>query len=283
MSLILDALRKSEAERQRGQAPDLFAVPAAAPVRPARPWKVWGGYALAGLLAVVLVFLVWRRPDPPAAPVTGEEPLVAPAETTAVNPAAGVSGPIEAAVAETTAAESATAETAVTDAVVPVHPASTGSTPPTPPPAARPALPEIADAELAALRRSATPTARPTAPASTPPAAAAVTTTDLPASPATVLRPATPSAVAAEAPDANDASDSRPPRLADLPADQRAALPPLRLSMHVYAEDPARRFVILDGRRLGEGAALAEGIQLREIRRDGLVLSVRGDDYWLER
>src|SRR5690606_17956077 len=108
MSLILDALRKSEAERQRGQAPDLFAVPAAAPVRPARPWKVWGGYALAGLLAVVLVFLVWRRPDPPAAPVTGEEPLVAPAETTAVNPAAGVSGPIEAAVAETTAAESAT-------------------------------------------------------------------------------------------------------------------------------------------------------------------------------
>ena len=60
-------------------------------------------------------------------------------------------------------------------------------------------------------------------------------------------------------------------------------LPPLKLSMHVYAEDPVQRFVILDGRRLGEGAALAEGVFVQSIRRDGLVVSVRGQAYWLAR
>lgn len=260
MSLILDALRKSESERQRGQAPDLFAAAPPQPASRPRPWRAWGGYALAGLLAVALAFLVWRQAKLPATPVTGEAPAVAPAETAAT----------ESAVAEPTPVRAAPTEPA------PPTP------PPTPPPAARPAPPGIADAEPAALRNPATPraAARPAAPTPTSPTTTAVATTDLPAPPAAPPPPATPAAAATEAP---DPAGPRPPRLADLAGDQRAALPPLRLSMHVYAEDPARRFVILDGRRLGEGAAIAEGLHLREIRRDGLVLSVRGDDYWLER
>src|SRR5690606_6812904 len=74
MSLILDALRKAESERQRGQAPDLFAAAPPQPAGAPRPWRAWGGYALAGLLAVALAFLVWRQAKLPATPVTGEAP-----------------------------------------------------------------------------------------------------------------------------------------------------------------------------------------------------------------
>ena len=73
------------------------------------------------------------------------------------------------------------------------------------------------------------------------------------------------------------------PRLADLPGNERAALPPLKLTMHVYADDPAARFVILDGRRLGEGGMLGEGVLVREIRRDGVVLESGGRALLLPR
>jgi general secretion pathway protein B len=73
------------------------------------------------------------------------------------------------------------------------------------------------------------------------------------------------------------------PRLASLPASDRAQLPPLKLSMHVYAEDPTQRFVILDGKRLQEGASPASGVVIEQIRRDGLVLSVNGRRVLLAR
>ncbi|WP_146907237.1 general secretion pathway protein GspB [Arenimonas daejeonensis] len=80
-----------------------------------------------------------------------------------------------------------------------------------------------------------------------------------------------------------DTTDDPLPRLAELPASDRAQLPPLKLSMHVYAEDPAQRFVILDGKRLHEGASPAAGLVLEQIRRDGLVLSVNGQRVLLAR
>ena len=40
--------------------------------------------------------------------------------------------------------------------------------------------------------------------------------------------------------------------LSDLSTTDRQALPPLKLSMHLWNADPARRFVILDGNRVGE-------------------------------
>lgn len=73
------------------------------------------------------------------------------------------------------------------------------------------------------------------------------------------------------------------PTLSSLGAAERAQLPPLRLSMHVYAAEPAQRFVILDGQRLGEGASPAPGLVLEQIRRDGLVLSVDGQRLLLPR
>jgi general secretion pathway protein B len=92
-----------------------------------------------------------------------------------------------------------------------------------------------------------------------------------------------------EVPNPLDADDpSRGPRPGDLPLDallgaQRESLPPLRLSMHVYADDPMRRFAIVDGQRLREGDALATGLQVLAIQRDGLRLAWNDRVLWVPR
>ncbi|BCT91386.1 hypothetical protein LYSHEL_04100 [Lysobacter helvus] len=69
MSLILEALRKSEAERRRAQVPDLLAEPQpAAPVarRAAPRWPLW---IAAALVALVPILVMLR--NEPAQPVDG--------------------------------------------------------------------------------------------------------------------------------------------------------------------------------------------------------------------
>ena len=56
MSLILEALKKSEAERQRGKAPGLFVEQAVAPLRGRQRTPGWA-YALGVLLVVVVALL----------------------------------------------------------------------------------------------------------------------------------------------------------------------------------------------------------------------------------
>ena len=61
-----------------------------------------------------------------------------------------------------------------------------------------------------------------------------------------------------------------------LPYATRKDLPELNLIMHVYSDTPADRFVILDGERHAEGDTISEGLVLRQIRRDGVVLDFKG-------
>ncbi len=69
--------------------------------------------------------------------------------------------------------------------------------------------------------------------------------------------------------------------LADLDPATRKQLPPLKLSMHLWNETPARRFVILDGQRLREGDLLGE-LVIERITRDGAVLAWRGGQLRIE-
>jgi general secretion pathway protein B len=76
MSLILDALRKSEAERRRGQAPDLFA-PVAARIAPStKPRIVLLAIVAIILLAAAAALVFW--PEQPAR----RQPSVSEASTT---------------------------------------------------------------------------------------------------------------------------------------------------------------------------------------------------------
>jgi general secretion pathway protein B len=74
MSFILDALKKSEIERQRQNVPGLIDVPAA-PRRRGIPAWVWVLAGLLGINVAVLLVLLIRSPAPPAS-----HPRVAAAE-----------------------------------------------------------------------------------------------------------------------------------------------------------------------------------------------------------
>lgn len=62
------------------------------------------------------------------------------------------------------------------------------------------------------------------------------------------------------------------PLLAELPAEQRRAIPPISIEGHVYAEDSARRMVMINKRVLREGEMAGNGIKLINITWDGVVL-----------
>jgi general secretion pathway protein B len=81
MSFILDALKKSETDRQRQSAPALFEVKVAAPRR-RFPWWAVGLAVLLGVNALVLLWVVLRQPASPA-PTTASNAAPAPAATAA--------------------------------------------------------------------------------------------------------------------------------------------------------------------------------------------------------
>jgi len=266
MSLILEALRKSEAERRRGQAPDLRTeLPPVAPPRAhALPRWSWALFA-AALLA--LAWLLLARPGAEPA----QDSLPAPAATTvpggSVDPggradrAAGPAGADRAMAAtrRDTAPGRPGARVVIEPDAGAAPPASTARSEPAPP-APAPAL------DAAAAGRPATPagagvTAAPSTPSPTlpapPPAPAPAT--------AVATMPTTPAA----------APGARLLALSELSSEERRQLPPLKLSMHMWSEDPARRFVILDGQRLAEGDRAGPAV-VDAIRSDDVVLAWNG-------
>lgn len=210
MSYILDALKRSEQERQRAE----LAVPVAVALEtePARR-RGWVFFALALLVlinAAALTALFWPRAElepataPAAAPVTPT-----PAPTLAAMAGSERSEPMLARGAEQRRA------TAPAEAVR-VDPAS--QNPPTP----------------------TEPSPRP---ASAGPAPA--------------------------------------PPLSELPENFRRSLPPIPVSIHVYAEQPQARFVMVDMHRYGEGAQLSSGVTIEAITPNGLILTHRGQRFAL--
>jgi general secretion pathway protein B len=225
MSLILEALRKSEAERRRGAAPNLYSELPPATASTARRIDLrW----LAGLSAALfLAAILWLMRDHNVAqPATD-------ATVTTID--------------------------RNTDATLPsLKPVRHLSAAPAPAPAVvEPA--KIATASAPAINA--------------PPAA----TTPRPAQPDTSPVTATQRAFAAVAPLPATPTPSvdAPQSLSDLSADERKALPPLKISMHLWNPDPAQRFVIIDGNRLREGDRVGDAV-LTSIVADGVVLDWNG-------
>lgn len=65
--------------------------------------------------------------------------------------------------------------------------------------------------------------------------------------------------------------------------DVRKALPPLKLSMHVYSADPATRFVILNDSRMTEGEKTPDDVTLEKIVPDGVILEFEGHRFFYPR
>lgn len=278
MSLILEALRKSEAERRRGLPPDLHAeLPPPAPVPRGLPWPaVWWGLAGAVALASVAWWGVRGRAPSPSANETPQRAIAAPgaAAQRAAQPASLQPPPSPAPPPPTP-----TPARAASDAV-PIASEATAAAPRTAAVETRASMPAAVRGPGASGQRpgatgqgpgelsapapqAAVPAAPAPRPGSGPPVSAA---TPAPA-PANAT---TPSGAAAAPP-----AGARVLALAELDPGTRSALPPLKLSMHLWNADRTRRFVILDGQRLGEGDRIGEA-SVVSIERDGVLLDWHG-------
>jgi general secretion pathway protein B len=224
MSFILDALKKSESERQRQAGPALLEMRI---VRPSRRLPVWA-LVVGVLLIISVAVLAWLAWHPAPAPATAAAPV----------PAAGMAGNA---------------------------PAATVAQPPV---GAAPGAPGSALAPAAPI----TPVAAPPTPLQTPAQAANAATDNNPAD--------TEPAVTPPAGSTREASSS-----ANLHtyAELGGTLPELRLDLHVYAPNPAERYAFINMHKVREGDTTAEGVQVKEITREGVVLDYRGTEFLLGR
>ena len=215
MSLILEALRKSEAERRRGNTPDVAMElpPAALRVRPATPAWVWPGF----FAALVVVALVWwlagrrdvHEPTAATSPATVAAPIDTTPQAPAVVPRTPVAPPVK-----TTPSEVASAPTLQ---------------------ASRP--------DNAATRVA--PRAQASTPAQTP-------VRDIPPAQAPTTLPPAP-----------------------VPVTTATSMTGVKLSMHMWDAAADKRFVILNGQRMGEGDRNGD-VQVIAIQRDGVVVERDG-------
>lgn len=257
MSFILDALRKSEHERQRKAGPALADVPVAATRSRTNTWATAAIALLVVNLAALGLLLLRKANEAPAS--TASLPEAAAKATEPALPAAP-----------------------------PVPPATMVQGPAEPPPMLRPAVPApagpVTGNPLAEEVSGSLPAAGPQFMADA---------TGVPAGPPAVTRAPTGggTVVYETLPEADPVgprrNDPPAPTASGLPtADEVAAsgsVPELRLELHVYSSVPTDRFAFINSRKYREGDTLQEGPQVEEITRDGVVLGFRGRRFLLPR
>jgi general secretion pathway protein B len=74
-----------------------------------------------------------------------------------------------------------------------------------------------------------------------------------------------------------------PLRESRLPKEVQERLPSFLLTVHLYDADPAKRLVIIDGRRLRQGDTTRSGILVEEIFPDGVALAFDGHRFFQPR
>ena len=267
MSFILDALKKSESDRQRQSGPALFEVRVAPPRNSLPLWAI----GLAVLLAVNLVIVAWvllRRPapqEPPAATTLAQQPGPAqPAPTPAANMAPGAyPGPQQGA----TAPPSTAVPVAGSPPAAPVG-QTAGMTQQPPPTQQAPV--------------NGAPGPYPPQPANTMSAA-----NDAGGTPPESSNPDDYAPAADPGPMPGFANRVTRTTATGVPLYQEVAatnhLPNLHLDLHVFAANPQQRFVMINTHKLREGESLPEGVMVESITPDGAVLSHNGTRFLLPR
>jgi general secretion pathway protein B len=304
MSFILDALKKSETDRQRQNGPALFEVRVAPPRSGLPLWAI----ALAVLLAVNLVIVAWvllRKPasaevTPTAAQgqtaESGQQPMPPPQPMTAYQQPQGYAGqgqqgyPAQQQPPAPGMPQGGTNWAPQGQAVgqgpntVPVS----GTAPTTP------------MGQTAGMTQPAPAYPPNTGPRTgTPPGAPGAQ--QLPAgasndgpvaqgdaggeklnpddyAPATDAGPAAPFGN-----HVSKATASGLPLYQDAALAPGAHIPELRLDLHVFAAKPQERFVMINMHKLHEGDNLPEGVHVESITQDGAVLSKDGQRFFLPR
>ena len=237
MSYILDALRKSDQQRQRGTAPTLLTAQATqvAPKQPAFSLNGW----LAAVLVVAGIVIGWLRPwqtEPPA-------PATEPRAVQSLAPHPAVLAP-----------HSVASDT-------------TGKSEPEQPARAAPytAQPALAS-ESAAREPEPTAVARSQTHATLPDAATGI--------PQEAAAPAPGSPVGTGQAEAG--REDKVVSLSELPASIRQEIPSISISFHVYSSNPEARRVMINNELLRQGESLSTGLGVEQITPDGVVISYKG-------
>ena len=240
MSYILDALKRADAERERGHVPGLHThnvPPEAAPRGRKNGWIIAAVLALAAIAVALTAW--WMQPPAPA------QPSEAGAASNAAMPAASQQ-----------------------QAPTTPDPTPAASPEPSAPPPVLAAPPE------AVLPLLAPP---PPAPLTTRPEAKSTVTSTPSASPEA---PASASNSPSTQPPAAGAAAPAPVRsFAELSPEARAALPAVNVSGSTYSQNPAHRMLIANGKVVQEGQEVAPGLVLETIGPRSAVLNHRGLRY----
>ncbi|HSN69980.1 MAG TPA: general secretion pathway protein GspB [Steroidobacteraceae bacterium] len=259
MSFILDALKKSENERQRQSGPAFAEVPMAHP-RTRQPWWVFAVAALLLVNLLVLLFVLLGResaPAPASAPPLAAQPPPAappPAES-AVAPASRTVDPVVAPPSEPARAARVEPNRAQAAPAVRENPRETPA-----PSRAEPGRSLAAAAGLDEGYAELEPTL-----AYDDRAVAAT----LPAGPP-IVQPL------ASRPEPREEPAEALPTVNDLRLSGSGSFPEMHLDIHVYAPLPADRFVFINMRKYVEGQKLQEGPLVERITSDGVVLNQQG-------
>lgn len=282
MSLILEALKKSEAERRLGQAPDLLSpMPIRVSHEPRSRALTRAAWALLVLIAAAGGYWLAHDRVPsspttqPPAPSIDDERSAADITPIPTRPSSAPATP--------TARSEAARSAAETIANVPLPqdddfvrteresmPVQADAIPLPPPPqeaaipqASAPKAESVVTTQVASEPAPGSASASLALPQTAPSTAAATSSKVVPAAPEPALEAL--------------------PRLGHLLPSEREGLPPLRLSMHVYDPIPTARFVLIDGKRYREGESIRTGLSVAAIRPDGVALSYHGRRFLLTR
>jgi len=257
MSYILDALRKSEAERLREQSPDFLREPVVTPPPATRSWSGLAVALVIPVLAIAGLFL-WQGVQQPA-----EGPQ--PARPVANQPPGSVEAPVPTAAPSPTLSEAgksreplpaATALAPVSSPATEVREMGGGKVTP----AEEPRRDDVSGAANAEPQR-------------------------VPKDPGTLAR-------SAKAEEKNPrkalASEIPPPpkrvlHFNELPSVVREGLPQLAVEGYVFSEDPRSRMVVINNRMLQEGDDLGSDLKLERIGPEGAVLNYKGYRFFAPR
>jgi len=247
MSYILDALKRADAERERGAVPGLHTRQTITPA-PQAAGSAWhrAGLAAAAVLALggIAAGVWWFWPSP-----------VSPVRLAAVAPAV-VKLPAPAPVPAPTPMPVPVPTPAPIPAPAPVRKPAVVA------PRAAPSLPPAAP--VAARKPAPKPESKPKLP--------------LPAPAADIPPPSRPKTDPVAKPSAAPATAAIP-LLSALPENVRRQIPALVITGSVYSDSPGQRLLLVNNQVLPQGSLVAPEVKLEEIRPKSSVFSFRGSRF----
>lgn len=287
MSYILNALKNSENQRNRGEIPHIDSQPEFVKALSGRfGERAWKWAALLAITALLLS-LGWARFGGDKSVIS--EPL--PAKPTPAEVAAPAPLPAKPTPAEVTAPAPLPVKPAPAEQAA-LAPAPQLPTVPTVPPVVEPqerapGLPALQD--MAGVRIRLEEGAMPgagaasTNPSAVPPRPGVVL--EMPVSAGVIPRETVPQP---PLPSARTSSDAPPAEVLSgvshwktLPGDIQKQLREMAFTVHIYSPNPPARFIRVSGRTLHEGEQLNAELQLQQITRDGIVFTYHGGKFWI--